>query len=90
MRRFLQEARAASALNHPNILTIYESGHLDDVRFIAAAFIEGETLRERLRREHAQSPARFGSPLDTESCHTGCERILTAIDEFAPYALRRL
>ncbi|HQU83602.1 MAG TPA: serine/threonine-protein kinase, partial [Pyrinomonadaceae bacterium] len=50
VRRFLQEARAASALNHPNILTIYESGQIDSVRFIAAEFVEGETLRERMRR----------------------------------------
>lgn len=50
VRRFLQEARAASALNHPNILTIYESGQIETVRFIAAEYIEGETLRERLRR----------------------------------------
>lgn len=53
VRRFLQEARAASALNHPNILTIYESGQLENVRFIAAEYVEGETLRERLRRKSA-------------------------------------
>jgi serine/threonine protein kinase len=49
-RRFVQEARAASALNHPNILTIYESGQIEDVRFIAAEYVAGETLRARLRR----------------------------------------
>ena len=45
-RRFEQEARAVSALNHPNILTIYEIGSEDNVYFIATELIEGETLRQ--------------------------------------------
>jgi serine/threonine protein kinase len=49
MRRFVQEAKATSALNHPNIITIYEIGETDDTHFIAAEYIEGETLRERLK-----------------------------------------
>jgi Tol biopolymer transport system component/predicted Ser/Thr protein kinase len=49
LRRFQQEAQAASALNHPNILTIHEVGHIDDQQFIATEFVEGETLRERLK-----------------------------------------
>ncbi|HUK89828.1 MAG TPA: protein kinase, partial [Blastocatellia bacterium] len=48
--RFEQEARAASALNHPNILTIFEIGEADDVRFIATEYVEGETLRQRIAR----------------------------------------
>ncbi len=52
VRRFEQEARAASALNHPNIITIYEIGHVysetGDWHFIATEFVEGETLRSRL------------------------------------------
>jgi len=50
MRRFQQEARAASALNHPNIMTIYEIGGEGAENFIAAEHIEGETLRQRLKR----------------------------------------
>ena len=48
LRRFEQEAQAASALNHPNIITIYEVGKADDVHFIATEFIEGTTLRKRI------------------------------------------
>lgn len=48
-QRFLQEARAASALNHPNILTIYEVGSEDEGDFIATELVEGETLRRRLQ-----------------------------------------
>ncbi|HKV40564.1 MAG TPA: serine/threonine-protein kinase, partial [Blastocatellia bacterium] len=47
--RLHQEARAASALNHPNIITIYDFGRVDSTDFIAMEFVSGETLREKLR-----------------------------------------
>jgi Tol biopolymer transport system component len=48
LRRFILEAEAASSLNHPNILTIHEIGHIHDLHYIAAEFVDGQTLRERL------------------------------------------
>jgi serine/threonine protein kinase/TolB-like protein/Tfp pilus assembly protein PilF len=48
MRRFVQEAKAAAALNHPNIATIHEIGEADGVNFIAMEFIDGATLREKI------------------------------------------
>ena len=49
LRRFDQEARAAAALNHPNILVLHDLGTHDGAPYIVTELLEGETLRERLR-----------------------------------------
>jgi serine/threonine-protein kinase len=54
MQRFIQEAKAASALNHPNILTIYGIGEAESACFIATEYIAGVTLRERVLKEQMQ------------------------------------
>jgi serine/threonine protein kinase len=60
MRRFVQEAKTASALNHPNIITIHEIDQADSVHFIATEFIDGATLRERM----CKAPVKLGEMLD--------------------------
>src|SRR5438128_11655173 len=49
-RRLEQEARTASALNHPNILTVYDIGQLGEDHFISTEFVDGITLRQRMQR----------------------------------------
>ena len=56
VRRFEQEAKAASALNHPNILTIHEIGSEGELHFIATEFIEGQTLRQRIAKARMDLP----------------------------------
>jgi len=60
VRRFAQEARAASALNHPNIITIHEIGEVDGTHYIVTEYIEGQTLRQRI----IDSPQQRLTPVD--------------------------
>ena len=59
MRRFSQEAKTTSALNHPNLLTIYEIGQHESLQFIATEYVDGDTLRTRL----AAGPLPYGEVL---------------------------
>ena len=60
LARFTREAKAVSALNHPNILVIYEIGESENIHYIVSEFIEGETLREHL----GKSPMKIAKTLD--------------------------
>ncbi|MEO6051540.1 MAG: protein kinase, partial [Pyrinomonadaceae bacterium] len=70
MQRFVREAKSASALNHPNIITIYEIGETDNTHFIATEYIEGDTLRERLK----------DSPVDLKSALEIAIQVASALD----------
>ena len=59
LNRFVQEAQSASALNHPNIITIHEIGETDNTQYIALEYIEGETLTSRLKKK-----LKFNTALD--------------------------
>jgi len=64
LSRFEREAQTASNLNHPNILTIFEIGEVDGTQFMAAEFVAGETLGERLKR--GSLPVEEAIPLTTQ------------------------
>ncbi|HLA09193.1 MAG TPA: protein kinase [Pyrinomonadaceae bacterium] len=71
MSRFVREAKSASALNHPNIITIYEINEVEGKHFIATEFIDGKTLNEYAK----------ANPLDLRSALEIAIQIASALDE---------
>ena len=70
IQRFEKEAKAASALSHPNILTVYDVGIYEETRYIATELIDGQTLRERMH----------GPPLALTDAIAIAERVASALD----------
>ena len=66
VERFAREARAASALNHPNIITIFDIGQYKNLHFIATELVDGETLREKIKRARLDLPSDVGVTDDRE------------------------
>lgn len=67
VQRFVQEAKAASALSHPNIITIYEIGETDGIHYIVTEFIEGQTLRQHQTSEKLSLGAALDIAIQTAS-----------------------
>ena len=74
LNRFKQEAQAASALNHPNIITIHDIGQADDGHFMAIEFVEGETLRQRLAESRMSLSQSLDIAIQTASALTAAHQ----------------
>ena len=61
VERFRREAQAAARINHPNIVNIYDWGPVDGTYYIVMEYVEGETLKDHIRREGRYSPQRGGA-----------------------------
>ena len=67
LARFRREARAAAALNHPNVVAVYDTGEDDGTRYIVMEFVEGRTLEDALREEGPLAPER-AAEIASEIC----------------------
>ncbi|MGB5015466.1 MAG: kelch repeat-containing protein, partial [Pyrinomonadaceae bacterium] len=74
LQRFRREAESVSALNHPNILTIYELGDAEGQQFIATEFVEGETLRSRIEGGKLQLPDALDIAIQTAKALAAAHR----------------
>ena len=74
LRRFKQESRAASALNHPNIVTVYEIGQTDSLHFMATEYVEGETLRQHIQTTRVKLREALDVAIQTASALAAAHR----------------
>ena len=79
VRRLQQEAGATSALNHPNIITIYEIGEFEGRHFIATEFIDGKTLRELVRERRLELNETIGIAAQIASALEAAHRVGGAV-----------
>src|SRR5262245_38719438 len=69
MRRFEQEARTLAALNHPNVLTIYDAGVHDGAPYLVSELLEGRTLREEMNPNKSGLPVRKAAEYALQIAH---------------------